>query len=45
MLEYREFPPNKVIVNELDECAEVLFIERGRYDIGYEINKKVYYRK
>lgn len=34
-----------MIAKELDECAEVLFIEKGWYNIGYEINKKVHFRK
>ena len=28
------------IFNELDDVNEVVFIENGLYDIGYEINKK-----
>ena len=34
-----------MIANELDVCYEVLFIEKGRYKIGYEINKKIFFRK
>ena len=32
-----------MIANECQECREVLYVEQGRYNIGYEINKKVYY--
>jgi hypothetical protein len=32
-------------VKELDECNEVLFVVDGRYNVGYEVNKKVRYRK
>lgn len=44
-LEYRQFPNKYVIAYELDECTEILFIEQGRYNIGYDINKKIYFRK
>lgn len=44
-LEYREFYKNQIIVHELEECDEMLFIEHGRYKIGYEINKKSFFRK
>tara|TARA_B110000285_G_C15064828_1_gene584495 strand:+ start:981 stop:1208 length:228 start_codon:yes stop_codon:yes gene_type:complete len=29
----------------MDEAFEVLFVECGTYDVGYEINKKVFYRR
>jgi adenosine/AMP kinase len=32
-------------VKELDECNEVLFVIDGRYNVGYEVNKNVRYRK
>lgn len=44
-LEYRQFPVSHVIAHELAECGEVLFIESGRYHVGYEINKKFYQGK
>ena len=44
-LEFRQYPINFIIVNELDEVSEVLFIEKGWYNIGYEINKQIKYRK
>ena len=34
-----------MIVNEQDECLEVQFVIRGRYNIGYEINRKRKLRK
>jgi hypothetical protein len=34
------YSPDETIANELDECLEVLFVEKGRYQIGYEINKQ-----
>jgi hypothetical protein len=38
-LEPRIFSPREVIYVELDEVNEILFIESGEYDIGYEVNK------
>lgn len=44
-LEYRAYQPGVLLANELDECEEVLFVQQGKYNIGYQINNKVYYRK
>ena len=33
------------IAKELDECMEILFVMEGRYNVGYEINKKAHFRK
>ena len=38
-LEPRIFALREVIYVELDEVNEILFIEQGEYDIGYEVNK------
>uniref|UniRef100_A0A7S3FW38 Cyclic nucleotide-binding domain-containing protein n=1 Tax=Strombidium rassoulzadegani TaxID=1082188 RepID=A0A7S3FW38_9SPIT len=38
-LEPRQFGRREVIYVELDEVNEILFIEKGQYDIGYEVNK------
>ena len=38
-LEPRIFSANQDIYKELDEVNEILFIESGEYDIGYEVNK------
>ena len=38
-LEPRSIPENNLFYEELDEVNELLFIEKGKYDIGYEINK------
>ena len=43
-LESRYFIQHDVIHKELDECHEVLFIMEGKYNIGYEINKKRHFR-
>lgn len=32
---------NFVIFSELDDVDEIIFVEEGFYDIGYEVNKKV----
>ena len=44
-LQIRKFIKGAIIVKELDECNEVLFVIDGRYNVGYEVNKKVSYRK
>lgn len=38
-LEPIKFPPRETIHYELDEVNEILFIQKGYYNIGYEINK------
>lgn len=38
-LEPRYMDKDEIIFRELDEVNELLFIERGEYDIGYEVNK------
>jgi len=43
-LEPRFFKANKIIAEELDESLELYFVLKGTFDIGYEINKKKYYR-
>ena len=43
-LEIRKFRANEMILNELEECDEILFVQSGRYAIGYEINKQKMYR-
>lgn len=44
VLEMRRFEKGQIIANEMDESLEVIFVEQGRYNIGYEINKKPFYR-
>jgi len=34
-LEIRHFKENQIIIEELDECQEVLFVMEGKYNIGY----------
>ena len=38
-LEPRKFGSREYINYELDEVNEIIFIEKGEYDIGYEVNK------
>lgn len=44
-LEIRQYAKGEMIAYELDECLEVLFVQQGRYNVGYEVNKKIRYRK
>ena len=43
-LEIRKFKRLDIIANEMEECLEVLFVEEGKYQVGYEINKKRFYK-
>lgn len=38
-LEPRREDKNFILLHELDEVAEVIFIMNGIYDIGFEINR------
>lgn len=44
-LEFRKYESYEIIAQEMDEALEILFVEHGTYDVGYEINKKVFYRR
>ena len=44
-LESRFFVPNQNIVHEMDECLEIQFILQGQYKVGYEVNKKTFFKK
>ena len=44
-LEIRKFKKFQIIANEMEESLEVLFVEQGRYQVGYEINKKRFFRR
>ena len=43
-LEMRTFQKGEIITNEMDESFEFTFVEKGLYDVGYEVNKKPFYR-
>ena len=43
-LEIRKFHAGEMILNELEECNEMTFVQSGRYAIGYEINKLKMFR-
>lgn len=38
-LEARFFRSKKLICKELEESLEMYFIQRGKFNVGYEINK------
>mmetsp|Transcript_10104 Transcript_10104/g.15431 ORF Transcript_10104/g.15431 Transcript_10104/m.15431 type:complete len:115 (+) Transcript_10104:212-556(+) len=44
-LEVRIYKPREVLVRELDETTEVLFVMEGRYNAGYEIDNKSIMRR
>ena len=44
-LEIRQFKKGEIIAKELDECNEILFVISGKYNVGYDINRKTIYRK
>ena len=44
-LEIRKIYKGDIIAKELDECNEILFVFQGKYNIGYEINRKNRFRK
>jgi len=44
-LEIRKLPKGHIIAEELDECHEILFVISGKYNVGYDINRKTIYRK
>ena len=37
-LEPRFYNKDSILAKELDECFELLFVEQGKYKIGYAIN-------
>jgi len=43
-LEPRHFHANEVIFEELEDANEILFVCKGRYDIGYVMNRIVKYQ-
>ena len=43
-LEPKPFEPYQCITNELDECLEIFFVLSGKFDVGYNINNRKFYR-
>jgi hypothetical protein len=41
----RQFEPGELIAREMIESGEIIFVEKGIYNIGYEINKKEFLRR
>jgi len=44
MLETRFFHRREIICKELEQSLEMYFVQKGKFDIGYEINKIIMYR-
>lgn len=44
-LQIRFFKAGSQIIKELDETDETLFVMKGKYNVGYEINLKIYMRR
>ena len=44
-LELRTYKAKTIIHHELDTCLEILFVCKGKYDYGYEVNKKKMFRR
>lgn len=38
-LEPRFFAAKEILLSELEESQEMIFVTKGKYDIGYELNK------
>ena len=43
LLEVRSYEKGDFIANEMDESLELLFVESGIYEVGYEINNKLFF--
>ena len=37
-LETRVFKPKKILLNELEMADEFYFVQKGKWDVGYNIN-------
>lgn len=44
ILEVRRIDQQTVIEEELGECNEVIFVEKGQYAMGFQINKTAHYK-
>ena len=45
LLENRNYKAGEDVLIELEEVAELTFVLDGKYDIGYQINKKNTFRR
>ena len=43
-LQMRKYYRGQILANEMEEALEIIFVEQGEYNVGYEINKKPFYR-
>jgi predicted trehalose synthase len=42
-LELRMYDKGDIIAKEMDESLEILFVEQGTYEVGFEINNRQFY--
>ena len=42
-LEPRQLQANQILFKELDDINEILFVQKGTVDIGYQVNDKKYF--
>jgi hypothetical protein len=40
-MEARFFDSQEVIYKELEECNDIIFVQKGQFNIGYEINNQI----
>ena len=43
-MEARQYEAREIILKELEECNEIIFVQKGSYNVGYEINYKIKFR-
>lgn len=43
-LEDRTYQKGHQLIEELQECYEVRFVQEGTFDVGFEVNRKKYYK-
>ena len=43
-LEDRTYQKGDELIEELQECYEVRFVQEGTFDVGFEVNRKKYYK-
>ena len=44
-LETRFYREEELIINEMDEAFELTFVETGKYKVGFEVNKKRFFKR
>jgi hypothetical protein len=43
-LEDRTYQKGQELIEELQECYEVRFVQEGTFDVGFEVNREKYYK-